>query len=286
MIDIGVRQRQRLVMVSRRERRRERHRPPAGCPWCVPSLTLSPRCSESQITARPMLPGDAFLSSGAANFADRSTVWAIRAMCGVPGFGERSWAVAVVPHRIRIDGPIIQTGRLTLRPWQLTDAEEALEIFGAEDVRRWLAPGLDPVSDISAMRARLSSWQSPAGPPPLGHWAVVDQGTDQLVGSGQIIPLPPENRDLLIGYEIRPSQWGHGFGTEAGHALAHYAFQNGQTEIFAVVRSRNERAKATARKIGMEWVGETEKYFGLRLHVYRLRPGDLDRDPLDPGPVA
>jgi len=27
----------------------------------------------------------------------------------------------------------------------------------------------------------------------------------------------------------------------------------------------------------MEWVGETGKYFGLTLQVYRLRPADLDR---------
>jgi len=27
----------------------------------------------------------------------------------------------------------------------------------------------------------------------------------------------------------------------------------------------------------MEWVGETDKYFGLTLQVYRLRPDDLAR---------
>jgi hypothetical protein len=26
----------------------------------------------------------------------------------------------------------------------------------------------------------------------------------------------------------------------------------------------------------MEWVGETEKYYDLRLQVYRLRRGELD----------
>jgi hypothetical protein len=26
----------------------------------------------------------------------------------------------------------------------------------------------------------------------------------------------------------------------------------------------------------MEWVGETSKYYGLRLNVYRLRSGDFD----------
>jgi len=186
-------------------------------------------------------------------------------------------------HRLRIDGLIIETQRLTLRPWLLDDVDAALAIFGAADVTRWLAPSLDRVTDPAVMRERLESWMNSDDPPPVGHWAVVDQEGNQVVGSGQIIPLPPENRDLVIGYEIAPDHWGHGFGTEAGHALAHYAFENGQDEIFAVVRTRNERAQATARKIGMEWVGETEKYFGLRLNVYRLRPGDLDRSPLETG---
>jgi len=44
-----------------------------------------------------------------------------------------------------------------------------------------------------------------------------------------------------------------------------------------VVRPGNVRATATARRNGMEWVGETGKYFGLTLQVYRLRPADLDR---------
>ena len=39
---------------------------------------------------------------------------------------------------------------------------------------------------------------------------------------------------------------------------------------------RNERAARTATSIGMEWVGETEKYYDLRLQVYRLRRGELD----------
>ena len=27
----------------------------------------------------------------------------------------------------------------------------------------------------------------------------------------------------------------------------------------------------------MEWVGETDKYYDLRLHVYRLRSAELDK---------
>jgi hypothetical protein len=42
------------------------------------------------------------------------------------------------------------------------------------------------------------------------------------------------------------------------------------------VRPGNKRAAATIRRAGMDWVGETDKYFGLTLQVYRLRAGDLD----------
>ena len=43
-----------------------------------------------------------------------------------------------------------------------------------------------------------------------------------------------------------------------------------------MVRPHNTRGAATAQRAGMEWVGETEKYYDLRLQVYRLRKGDLD----------
>ena len=42
-----------------------------------------------------------------------------------------------------------------------------------------------------------------------------------------------------------------------------------------MVRPTNKRAEAMVRRMGMEWVGETEKYHNLRLQVFRLRPGDL-----------
>ena len=60
---------------------------------------------------------------------------------------------------------------------------------------------------------------------------------------------------------------------EASQALMDWAFKQGIEEVFAVARPRNERAIAVARRLGMEWVGETEKYYGMRLQVFRLRPG-------------
>jgi hypothetical protein len=58
--------------------------------------------------------------------------------------------------------------------------------------------------------------------------------------------------------------------------VAHQAFANGVSEVFAVVRLGNTRGVATARRVGMEWVGETDKYYGLTLQIYRLTAADLD----------
>jgi RimJ/RimL family protein N-acetyltransferase len=77
---------------------------------------------------------------------------------------------------------------------------------------------------------------------------------------GRILPLPPKGDDLELGYRLAPWAWGRGLAAEAGHALAHYAFSNGEEEVFAVARPKNDRGTHAARRIGMEWVGETEKY--------------------------
>ena len=57
--------------------------------------------------------------------------------------------------------------------------------------------------------------------------------------------------------------------------MANWAFESSAQELFAVMRPANERAEKVARRLGMEWVGETNKYYDLRLQVYRLRPTDL-----------
>ncbi|MFD0508065.1 GNAT family N-acetyltransferase [Streptomyces chiangmaiensis] len=90
----------------------------------------------------------------------------------------------------------------------------------------------------------------------------------------------PDGIDLEIGWQLARPFWGRGLATEAGHGAAHYAFTAGVDEVFAVVRPHNTRGIATARRVGMEWVGETDKYYELTLQVYRLREGDLDVPPL------
>jgi RimJ/RimL family protein N-acetyltransferase len=180
------------------------------------------------------------------------------------------------PHRVTFDGTSIRTPRLELRPWTTADAPAALSFFGDESVTRWLSPAMDHVTSVEDMAAVISGWLATPPPAPAGRWAVTALEDGRLLGAVAVLPLPPERADLEIGWQLDPAVWGQGYAAEAGHAAAHAAFAAGVDELYAVVRPRNARAARTATSIGMEWVGETEKYYDLRLQVYRLRRGELD----------
>lgn len=181
-------------------------------------------------------------------------------------------------HTVIVDDHVIKTARLTLRPWQVEDASAALAIFGEAEITRWMAPALHPVTTLTDMQALLTTWRSEADALdfPQGRWAIVETTTGQLVGGAALLLLPPFDVDLEVAWHLAKEYWGRGYATEAGHAVAHQAFLRGEDEIFAVVRPNNKRAAATARRVGMEWVGETSKYYDLNLDVYRLRSADLD----------
>jgi [ribosomal protein S5]-alanine N-acetyltransferase len=69
--------------------------------------------------------------------------------------------------------------------------------------------------------------------------------------------------------------WGNGYATEAARAVAAWTFDDSAHEVFAVMRPANERAEKLARRLAMQWVGETNEYYDLRFKVFRPRPPDL-----------
>jgi RimJ/RimL family protein N-acetyltransferase len=173
----------------------------------------------------------------------------------------------------------LATGRLTLRTWRVDDAPEALEIYGDPEVARWLSPVMDQVRDLTTMRVLLQQWiaEDARLAAPAGRWAVERTSDRRVIGGAVLLPLPPGDEDLEIGWHLTPDVWGEGYADEAMFALASWAFHHEVDEVFAVVRPENTHTAATVRQNGMQWVGETTKYFGLDLQVYRLRQADLDQ---------
>src|SRR5215472_8694521 len=172
---------------------------------------------------------------------------------------------------------ILEAERLVLRGWEPDDASAALAAYGDEEVARWLSPAMDQVRDVEAMRVLLQQWVAEDARmlTPAGRWAVESREDGQVIGGASLLPLPPDE-EFEIGWALQQQAWGRGYGSESGLALARWAFDQGIEQVIALVRPANTRAERTVRRMGMEWVGETEKYHGLRLQEYRLRPGDLE----------
>jgi [ribosomal protein S5]-alanine N-acetyltransferase len=172
---------------------------------------------------------------------------------------------------------LLRTDRLLVRNWSVADAEAALKIYGHDNVIRWLHE-LNRIPDADAMQQVLARWATEQSDtaPGTGRWALVLLEGGALVGGISLLPMPVPEADVKIGYELGPEYWGRGYITEAARALARWAFQqHSLVELFALVAPDNVRAAATARRIGMEWVGESDKYHGTCLQVFRLRPDDL-----------
>jgi RimJ/RimL family protein N-acetyltransferase len=181
------------------------------------------------------------------------------------------------PYRYReVMAEQLLTERLVLRPWTVDDAAAALSSYGEAEVARWLAPVMDRVGDEAAMRVVLQQWiaEDERMLTPAGRWAIELRQDGRVIGGATLLPLPPDD-EYEIGWQLRRGAWGHGYATETGRALANWAFDQGLEQVIAVVRPANVRAVATVRRIGMEWMGETEKYHNLRLQQYRLRPADF-----------
>jgi ribosomal-protein-alanine N-acetyltransferase len=174
---------------------------------------------------------------------------------------------------------LLRTRRLLVRDWSDADAEAALKLYGHENLKRW-APkfvGISEISNATVMQQVLRQWaiEQREMSPGTGRWALVVLDGGTLVGGISLLPMPVPEADVEIEYQLAPEYWGRGYITEAAQALAHWAFKHSLVELFALVERDNPRAAATARRIGMEWVGESEKYHGMTLQVFRLRPDDL-----------
>ena len=137
-------------------------------------------------------------------------------------------------------------------------------------------PDRGPAGDalgVTGMGGGASKPAATAGP--LGDQRLADGA---VVGGLAIRLLPPRLVDLEISFQLRPEEWGKGYAVEAAGALIRWAFAQDIGELYAVAIPGNTRAIATCGRLGMQWVGETNKYYDrCTLQVHRIRPSRPER---------
>jgi RimJ/RimL family protein N-acetyltransferase len=177
------------------------------------------------------------------------------------------------------------TARLVARDWTADDAEAAFDIYGRDEVMRWLgAQPRRPVPSLTAMRERLARMIKQARErPEYGLWPVVLRTTGELIGAVVLQPLPGDDGEVEVGWHLNPDHWGNGYATESGRgaiALAFGPWRAGAEpldRVLAVVDSDNTRSQAVCRRLGMTHLGQSDRYYGETLEVFRLRRDERGR---------
>ena len=170
------------------------------------------------------------------------------------------------------------TERLAMRPYAPDDAAAAYEIYKLWEVARWLGAKPRAIESVDDMRETIRRWaeRNASLDPPYGLYAITDRSTTELIGTVLLLTLPPAGDDTEIGWHLHPSNWGHGYATEAAGALLARAFTAGIEDVYAVVRPGNEASLDVARRLGMEHLGRTDRYYDSELELFHYgRPPAL-----------
>jgi ribosomal-protein-alanine N-acetyltransferase len=163
---------------------------------------------------------------------------------------------------------ILETPRLTLRPFRLSDADAFFSIFGDPEVFRHTARS-KTLADVEAARAWLAREAPLALARGFGHWALLERSDGQLIGSCGLGAVP-DSRDLELGFTIAPSRWGRGYASEIALACARHGLERLRApRIVSLTSPTNLAAQRVLEKIGMRYLRDEWEDGALWL-VYAL----------------
>ncbi len=161
------------------------------------------------------------------------------------------------------DTPVIDAGRVHLRPLLLDDAEALFAVFGDPvAVKWWTHAALD---DVEQTREKLAAnvtrpdWRS---------WAITLAGDDRAIGTAGAHEKR-QGKVIEIGYSLAPAHWGKGIAREAVTALIDYLFTvEGHRRICADTDPDNVASNALLTRLGFTMEGrlrgEWETHLGVR----------------------
>lgn len=169
------------------------------------------------------------------------------------------------------------TERTIIRPWRHEEADRLFDIRRRPEVARWLGDPT-PWDDLSTAHDAIDEWTALIETqPPLGSWAIVPVATGSPVGTISLIPIPNDDVERQVGWNLHPDAVGKGWAREAASAALEHGFAHGLTRIWAIMWPHNDRSAAVARAIGMTdlgvrpdpWYGDPENPDSLMFRIDR-----------------
>ena len=148
---------------------------------------------------------------------------------------------------------MIETPRLTLRPWREADKPVFEAIINTPAMMEHFG-GVWPVGDHDTLIEAQMASQVADG---FSMWAVDWCETGELIGICGLRrahhPDTPVTGDLEIGWRIAEPFWGKGIAREAAVASMDWGWSNTDyPRIVAYTTDSNERSRGLMKRLGME----------------------------------
>ncbi len=153
-----------------------------------------------------------------------------------------------------MEQPILETVRLLLRPFALSDAADVQRLAGVWEVADMTLNMPHPYEDGMAEQWITGSLRLLASGEAI-RYAVTLRDSGELIGGVGLI-ITSAHRRAEIAYWLGVPYWNRGYMTEAAGALVHYGFT--EMSLHKIVASHFARNPASGRvmqKIGMTQEG-------------------------------
>jgi ribosomal-protein-alanine N-acetyltransferase len=163
----------------------------------------------------------------------------------------------------------LETERLILRRFELTDAEDMYKNWASSDqVTQYLT--WPTHRDIDVSRRVLEAWVEGYTEEKNYHWCIELKSTGEAIGSIAVVDLKENIEAVEIGYCIGGKFWNQGITSEAFMALIEFFFREvGVNRIEARHDPRNPGSGKVMQKCGL-------KYEGTRMQADRNNTGVCD----------
>ncbi|SDX68844.1 Protein N-acetyltransferase, RimJ/RimL family [Amycolatopsis xylanica] len=150
----------------------------------------------------------------------------------------------------------LETERLVLRRFTSGDVDNLVGLDGDPEVMRYLTGGkptsLEEIRD-DYLPAFLSYYDRFDG---YGFWAAIEKATGEFLGWFHFRPQPSDAPDdVELGYRLRKSAWGKGYGSEGSRALIDKGFTEfGVRRVYAQTMAINAGSRRVMEKCGLRFV--------------------------------
>ncbi|GDX53402.1 hypothetical protein LBMAG27_24490 [Bacteroidota bacterium] len=145
---------------------------------------------------------------------------------------------------------ILETPRLLLREFEITDAENFYLLNSDHDVIRYT--GDVAFKNLDEAKALIENYV-PYKRDGYGRWTVVLKETKEILGWCGLRFIE-DTKHIDLGYRFMKKYWNKGYATEAARACVEYGFQKlGMTEIIARAMKENLSSIEVMKKVGMTY---------------------------------